>query len=162
MEIQRQIARIALMTALLGLISLGVSFAEEPGQPQPPQTVQKATPQGQSGQGSPSAGRKLGPTDGTGNQEMKPQDGTGYGSPGRRQAGQVNRQSAGNGSGKGTVAGQCTGAGRSAGAGKAVRSSGGAGAGTLTRSRARSVSGVCTGTGSQSRRGGGSNRGGRR
>ena len=164
MKLQRRIVRIALVSALLGLFSLSVSFADELPQPQPqPQnTGQEIAVQSQSGQAGTSAGRRLGPTDGTGNQGANTQDGSPYGSPGRRQAGKANGQGGGNGSGKGAAAGQCNGFGKAAEAGKSGRTSSGVAAGQLTRSRARSFSGSCTGTGPQTRRARGSGRGGRR
>ena len=158
------------ITTLIGgaaLILTTASFAvaqeatPDPNQNQTQTQARKGDVKGQA-QGAQSKGatRRLGPGDGTGNQGVKPQDGTGNGSPGR--LGDV--QGNGNGKGKGNKSG------RAAKRSKSNSRSTGSGQGTMTRSRARDLSGSGSGTrtgagaGSQRRAGGspGSRGGGRR
>ena len=95
------------------------------------------------------ATRKLGPGDGTGNQGIKPQDGTGNGSP--RQTWASNGKTRAKKQGK------------AAKSGNGNSGSSGSGRGTLSRSRARNLSGSgngnCTGSGAGSRRGSRGSRG---
>lgn len=92
------------------------------------------------------ATRRLGPGDGAGNQGVKPENGTGNGSPGR--LGDV--QGNGNGKGKGNKNG------KAAKSGKGNSRSTGSVKGSMTRSRARDLSasgsGTCTGAGAGSQR----------
>lgn len=99
------------------------------------------------------ATRRLGPGDGTGNQGVKPENGTGNGSPGRLGDAQ------GNGNGKGNKNG------KAATSGKGNSRSTGSAKGSMTRSRARDLSGsgsgTCTGAGAGSQRRAGGSRGSR-
>ena len=149
-------------SAALLLATTGIADAQEAA----PQTTKKqvqnqakkgnGTGQSQEhgAQNKPGSTGKLGPGDSTGNHGIKPQDGTGNGSP----------QQAGFGNGKATKNG------KAAKNGKGQSASKGSVKGTSPRSRARAHSGSrdgsCTGSGARSRRGsrgsGGSGGGGRR
>jgi hypothetical protein len=123
--------------------------AEKPTQSQAKKGDASGQGQAQGVRNETGATRKLGPGDGTGNQGIKPQDGTGNGSPG--QTGASNGKT------------QAKKQGKAAKSGKRNSGSSGSGRGTLSRSRARNLSGSgngnCTGSGAGSRRGSAGSRG---
>jgi hypothetical protein len=107
----------------------------------------------QGAQNAAGATRRLGPAEGTGNAGVKPQDGTGNGSPGRLGA----RSSGGSKAARGSAGAKGSGSTAGKASKKRAGPSGadGNGQGHLTRSRARNVSrsgsSTCTQTGAGSR-----------
>jgi len=150
---------IALGAAALVLASAGLAGAQEDTRNQSGDQIQtQARNASRDGQGQApkvreqaGAARKLGPGDGTGNQGVRPQDGSGNGSPGRQGAAAGTLSGHGDTNGKGSKAG--TGASNSRGSSKR----------NLTRSRARisrsAGAASCTGSGTRSRRATGGSRG---
>lgn len=158
------------LTTLIGgwaliLATAGIANAQETT-PDPANQTQARQGRNQGG-----SARLLGPGDGTGNQGVKPADGSGNGSPGRMGAGSTNRkgeaaapaqskaeQKAAKKAAKKAIKAAAKNGGNGGGNGQS------AGSGTRTQARdlSGSGSGSCTGTGSGSqRRGGGSGSGGR-
>jgi hypothetical protein len=151
---------IVLGTAALVLASAGFAGAKEGTQNHSGEKVQtQSRKPSRSGQGQApkareqaGAARKLGPGDGTGNQGVRPQDGSGNGSPGRQGAGTAATKGRGSNKGKGSKAGQGTSGSR------------GSSQGALARSRTRNpnAAGSCDGSGARGRRGSAISGGGRR
>ena len=152
-----QTLTIAIGAGALVLATAGFTGAQETtpnrndrqDQTQPRKAVSNG--QGQGTQKQTVSARRLGPGDGTGKQGLRPQDGSGNGSPGRQRASSIVVKDRGGTNGEASKAG------------KGSAGSRGSGQGTMTRSRARSANAAaartCYGSGARSRRATGGSRG---